>query len=323
MPNAPVPRVDFGPFREGDLASRAVVAAEIGAACHDIGFFAVTNHGIAAETIDELRALSTEFFDLPEDTKRRYVLEPRHPNRGYNPLGGEALAYAMDEVAPPDLFEAFTSGPIDRPQDEYHTAPAAGLFFVPNLYPDAPPEFERIWNAYYRANEILAGQLMEAFALALGLDPTYFATKIDRHITAQRIIRYPALDIEPEPGQLRIAPHSDYGSLTILLTDGTPGLQLLSLDDEWLDAPAMPDALLINLGDLMADWTNGRWRSTTHRVLPVPLDRPRYSVTFFHHPNYDTLIEPLPTCVSADEPRRHAPVTAGEHLHRKISAQLV
>ncbi len=318
-----VPLIDLAPFRAGTNADRTQVAERIGAACRDVGFFAIIGHGVPHGVIDDLVAVSHAFFALPEDVKRASVPVPRHGNRGYNPLGGEALAYAMDDIAPPDLFESFTTGPIGRPADRYHTAPGARDFFIPNLFPAEPPGFEAAWNAYYRANEMLAADLMAAFALALGLPETYFAPFIDRHLTAQRTIRYPAIDHEPLPGQLRIAEHSDYGSLTILLTDTTPGLQIQGLDGGWIDVVSPPGAFLVNLGDLMADWTNGRWRSTRHRVLATALDRDRYSTTFFHHPNYDALIECLPSCLAPGEEPMHEPVTAGDHLYRKLTAQLV
>ena len=323
MADAAVPLIDLEPFRAGDDAARLEVAAQIGAACEDVGFLAVAGHGVPAALVADLQAVSREFFALPDEVKRASIHVPRHGNRGYTELGGEALAYAMDEVAPPDLFEAFTTGPILDTSDPYFHEPAAYDFFVPNLFPAEPARFEQVWNDYYRAMERLAADLMAAFALALDLPADFFATSIDRHITAQRIIRYPAMDRPPRPGQLRIAPHSDYGSLTILLTDDTPGLQIQDERGEWLDVAPVPGAFVVNLGDLMADWTNGRWRSTVHRVLPIPLDRDRYSATFFHHPNYDARIEPIPSCVDADHPPRHEPVTAGEHLRRKLVAQVL
>ena len=322
MADAPVPLIDLEPFRTGGAAARRAVAAEIDRACREVGFLAVTGHGVPDELVADLRAISREFFALPEDEKRASIHVPRHGNRGYTELGAEALAYAMGEVAPPDLFEAFTTGPILDTSDAYFHEPGAYDFFVPNLFPRNPPRFEQVWNDWYRANEQLSADLMAAFALALDLPESYFVPLIDRHITAQRIIRYPALHREPEPGQLRIAAHADYGSLTILLTDDTPGLQIQDERGEWLDVPPVPDGFVVNLGDLMADWTNGRWRSTVHRVLPVPLDRDRYSATFFHHPNYDALIEPLPSCVDPDHPPLHEPVTAGDHLRRKLVAQV-
>lgn len=323
MAASPVPLIDLEPFRTGDDAVRRAVAAQVDAACRDVGFLAVTGHGVPAELIAELQAVGHEFFALPDEVKRSYIHVPRHGNRGYTELGGEALAYAMDEVAPPDLFEAFTTGPILDTTDAYFHEPEAHDFFVPNVFPTEPARFEQVWKDYYRANERLAADLMAVFALALDLPIDFFDATIDRHLTAQRIIRYPALHGEPEPGQLRIAPHSDYGSLTILLTDGTPGLQIQDPSGAWLDVPPAPDAFIVNIGDLMADWTNDRWRSTVHRVLPVALDRDRYSATFFHHPNYDALIEPIASCVDADHPPRHDPVTAGDHLRRKLVAQVL
>lgn len=312
--------IDFGAWRSSDPQARTGVAAQIDRACRETGFIKLTNHGIAATLIDRLQDVTRRFFSQDLATKRTTIYEPHHGNRGYAPLGGEALAATYGQTStPPDLFEAFTIGPVGRPADEYHRHTNAGRFFEPNLFPAQPPEFEESWTDYYRACEELANDLMSAFAVALGLGEAYFAPLIDRHITAMRSLHYPALTMEPEHGQFRIGAHTDFGSLTILLSDGTPGLQVFR-DGEWRDVEIGPDELLVNIGDLMADWTNGRWTSTLHRVVASAPERDRLTVTFFHHPNYDTKIIPLDLDGAPGSGQEPSKVTAGEYLQQKLDA---
>jgi isopenicillin N synthase-like dioxygenase len=315
-----VSAIDFAEWRSQSAAVRAGVALQLDRACRETGFIKLRNHGIPAELLARLQAVCRSYFALGDASKRGDIYEPPHANRGYAPFGGEALAgsYSESETAVhPDLFEAFTIGPVGRPADDYHRHEDAGRFFEPNLYPAQPAEFQGIWEEYYAACERLAGDLMAAFAAALNLAENYFRPFIDRHITAMRALHYPALTAAPQPGQLRIGAHTDFGSLTILLSDGTPGLQVYR-DGGWSDVVLEPDELLVNIGDLMADWTDGRWTSTLHRVVPSAPDRDRLTVTYFHHPNYDAVITPL----SQGGGRQAAKeaVTAGEYLAQKLEA---
>ena len=174
--------------------------------------------------------------------------------------------------------------------------------------------------------ESLAETLMRIFALALGMPEKFFADKIDRHITAMRLNHYAEATRPPLPEQLRAGAHSDYGSLTILLaTAGAGGLQVRGSDGAWCDVEPVPDTFIVNLGDLMAQWTNDRWVSTLHRVANPPPDRRagsrRASIAFFHQPNHDALIECLPTCRHPDDPPRYAPTTSGAHLLAKTAKE--
>jgi isopenicillin N synthase-like dioxygenase len=173
--------------------------------------------------------------------------------------------------------------------------------------------------------EGLASDLMRIFAVALDLPEPFFADTLNRHISAIRLINYPEQPEAPVPGQLRSGEHSDYGSLTILKIENAPGgLQVRTRKGRWIDVPAVTDAFIINIGDLMMHWTNDRWISTLHRVVNPPRDRAlgsrRLSMVFFHQPNYDALIECLPTCQGPGHPPKHPPVTSGEHRLRKFLA---
>jgi isopenicillin N synthase-like dioxygenase len=318
-----IPVIDISSFIHGNGAARREVARAVDAACADLGFLIIAGHGVSETLVDDIRAVSRAYFDLPVPEKQELSM-PADRYRGYISLGNEALAYSLDEETPPDIKESFSIGPVDAPDDAYHRAAAPGNFFAPNFWPERPAGFRDIWEEYYREMERVSTTLMRSFALGLGMDEHYFDDKIDRHITNMSVIHYPEQAKEPLPGQLRAGAHTDYGSLTIVKPDDAPGgLQVLAKDGSWLDVPTIQGTFVVNLGDLMADWTNDRWVSTLHRVVNPPRDKAlgsrRISIPFFHQPNYDAVIECLPTCRSADLPPRYAKMTSGEHVWMKIN----
>ena len=167
-----------------------------------------------------------------------------------------------------------------------------------------------LWEEYFLTMAEVSRQLMRMFAVGLGLDIDYFEDKIDKHISMFRVLNYPDQPTEPLPGQLRAGAHSDYGSLTIVRPEDKPGgLQVMTKSGEWFDIPVIPGGLVVNIGDLMAEWTNDRWVSTLHRVVNPPRDvahdSRRISLVFFHQPNYDAMIECLPTCLPPGEQPKH------------------
>ena len=325
MSESTVPVVDIAPFLGGGDAQKATVAQAVDRACRRIGFLIVAGHGVPFAVIDDALAATWAFFDLGDAEKRRWMSPKGDFRRGYLPVGGNALAYTLDRESPPDLIEAFTFGRFDLPQTPYYMAHRE-TWFEPNIWPVRPPGFRERLCTYYRTMESLAETLMRIFALALDMPETFFADKIDRHITAMRLNHYAEASRPPLPGQLRAGAHTDYGSLTILLaTDAAGGLQVRVGDGTWCDVAPVPGTFIVNLGDLMAQWTNDRWVSTLHRVVnPPPAHRAgsrRASIAFFHQPNHDALIECLPTCRQSDDPPRYAPTTSGAHLLAKTAKE--
>jgi isopenicillin N synthase-like dioxygenase len=321
MSKGVVPLIDIGPFLHGGSEDKARVAAEVDKACREIGFLVVSGHGVPEKLIADLHAMSDAYFGLPHWEKMRHKL-PADRLRGYSPSESHSLAYSMDEEMPTDLRESFNTGPFDHPFDEYHFGAAGAPYFPPNIWPDRPGNMRELCENYYREMETLAGTLMRIFALGLGLDENFFEDKIDRHITCFCINHYPAQPDAPKPNQLRGGAHCDYGSLTIVHTDtDIGGLQVLRKDGEWETVPHIPGAFNINIGDLMADWTNDQWVSTMHRVTNPPREAAHLSKTsmlFFHQPNYDAPVECLANCHGPDNPPKYAPITSGEHLTRKF-----
>ena len=264
------------------------------------------------------------FFALPLAQKHLVDRPSDDAVRGYSAVGEEGLSYSLEEAAPGDLKESFSIGSVDVPDDDYHHGPAAGAHFAPNLWPDIAG-FRESYSEYFSAMSDLSRSLMRIFALALGLTETFFDDKLDKHISMFRVLSYPPQRQKPLPNQMRAGVHSDYGSLTIVLPDG-PGLQVINKEGQWVDVPQVEGSLVVNIADLMMQWTNDEWVSTLHRVANPPFDDAmrntrRQSLVFFHQPNYDALVECLPGCIKPGQLPRYEPVTSGDHLTSKFVKQ--
>ena len=322
-----VPVIDLTPYREGSAEGKAKVAAEVGQACRDIGFLVVSGHGVPEDLIKQTYDVSKEFFALTHGEKVKADRPAPDQVRGYSAVGGEGLSYSLDEPTPPDIKESLSIGPVDVPAgDPYFTSPEAGPHFAPNVWPEKPAELKPVWEQYFREVDRLATDMMRIFALALDLDENYFDGTIDKNISMMRVLRYPRQTERPLANQLRAGAHSDYGSMTILrkeLSDGS--LQVKNLAGEWVSVPVVEGSFIINIGDLMQQWTNDLWRSTVHRVVNPDFDSPenidRMSIVFFHQPNFDAVVECLPSCQSAENPPKYGPISSGDHLRSKFVKQ--
>ncbi len=249
--------------------------------------------------------------------------------RGYEPPGGSALAKSLGDDSPPDLCELFRISRFDDPADVADAgggSPDLEYFFGPNIWPEEAPGLRAALERYYATLEELATTMMRLFAIGLHLPEDWFADKFDRHITNLCVNYYPPQVVAPAPGQLRRGAHSDYGSLTVLYQDDAPGgLEVLTKDGTWEAVPHLPGTFVVNIGDLMAMWTNGRWTSTMHRVVNLSredADHERISIPFFHQPNHDALIECIPTCLAPGELPQYSPVTSGEWVRGKTRLQV-
>jgi len=293
----------------------------VDAACRSVGFMSVVGHGVPERTIEAMLAATDAFFALPLDDKLRYRSSSAQVNRGYAAKGTEGLAYSLGlDGRPPDLFEAFNIGPEHRPG----LIPADRPEFAANIWPERPADLRNALVAYFAAVAALARRITSVMALALGLDVMFFDDKTDHSTETLRVNHYERRPGDPGPvaGQQRMGAHTDYGIVTVLYADRVPGLEIVGPDGEWHGVVPPEGAFLVNLGDLLAEWTNDRWRSTLHRVVPpttsVTGTAVRRSVAFFHDGNYDAFIECLPTCCSESDPPRYPPVVAGEHLMAKL-----
>jgi isopenicillin N synthase-like dioxygenase len=312
-----VPVIDIAAFLDGsDLEG---VARAVARACEEIGFLTIVGHGVDAGVIERMRAVSRAFFDQDMAVKERVRRANLDHARGYFRYGEVALAKSLGVQTPPDLKEVFSMGPPVAPAGV--AGEAATIHFGPNLWPMEMPEVRVAFTAYFEALSMLASEVMEIFALGLGMDRRFFADKIDHAPSSLAAVNYPEQAVAPLPGQIRAGAHSDYGTLTILLSENRPGgLQVRDRAGAWVDVVTRPDSFVVNIGDLMMQWTNDRWISTVHRVVNPPPDAlgsRRQSIVFFHNANHDALVECIPTCRGSGTPR-HAAVLAGEHRLAKF-----
>lgn len=315
-----IPTIDLAPLRGGSVREKREVAKAIDAACMDTGFFLVTGHGVPAELIQSTRQRAIEFFAQPEAAKMKVQRPPAKISRGYNWLGDRSVAYSMGQVAPPDIQEAFAFGPEGAEALAATVDKQSAQMYAPNIWPERPDGFKTTMLAYREAMSGVASDVLRAMALALDTDESYFADKFDRQASVVRIIRYPAVRQQPLAGQLRAGAHTDYGCITFVRGDDTPGgLQVKHRNGGWIDVHIPANDFVCNIGDLMMRWSNDRWVSTLHRVaVPPPEAAPsdRISLVFFQYPNPDTLIRCFESCAAAGE--KYPPVTVADHYLGKL-----
>ena len=317
------PHIDLRAFTDAPHDVARHTARRVDEICRRTGFLAITGHQVPAGLTRAVWDAAREFFDLP--TAKKLLVKPSidgYPY-GYFPLQAESLARSRGEASPADLKESFNVGPLSKPPGLVRNKDTE-FCFAPNLWPDEPPRFREIWTDYYQAMSDLAATIMRLFALALDLPEDFFADKTDQCISAMRALNYPHLTGAPQPGQLRAGAHTDYGSLTILFPDSASGgLEIKLPSGSWQSVPARADTFVINIGDLMARWTNDRWVSTLHRVVNPPLDQKtsarRQSIVFFQQPNWDAEISCIPTCLRPGESPKYAPVRSGPYLMERFS----
>lgn len=298
-----LPTIDLG---AADAASR--LAAGFAA----LGFVQVVGHGIDNEVVADLRSACDRFFDLPAATKQRFVDPVPDHNRGWRGRGSEALSYSLGTPSAPDLFESFNCAADERV--------GASPLLAPTPWPDAVvPGFRAAATCYFRAVATVARRLDDLIDVELG---SSFGSASNAGPDTMACIDYRPAPDGSEPvvdGQQRMGAHSDYTTFTILLADPVPGLQIIA-DGAWVDVVPDRGALLVNVGDLLAMTTNDAWPSTLHRVVPMSAgcEPRRRSVAYFHYPNLDVEVGPMPQ-FSADS-GGYSPVRVDRHLESKLGA---
>jgi isopenicillin N synthase-like dioxygenase len=288
------------------------IADELGRSFGEYGFAVVRDHGIPQTLIDEAEAVSKAFFALPDAVKRAYKLEGSGGARGYTPFGTEKAKDAQVF----DLKEFWHVGrdlPASHPLAE---------FMAPNVWPTEVQGFRATMSALFSAFEVAGGRVLEAIALHLGRPRDFFAASVEDGNSVMRLLHYPPLGEGAPEGAIRAAGHEDINTITLLLGAEEAGLELLTRQGEWVAVDTPPGALVINVGDMLQRQTNGRLRSTTHRVVNPRGDaakRARYSMPFFLHFRPDFLIEALPECVAADAATPPLPpITAHDYLMQRL-----
>lgn len=319
-----VPAVDISAWvGEASPEERAAVVAAVDAACREVGFIQVTGHGIPDSVLGGLADAMDAFFALDLEEKKLSVT-PKGINRGYSPPKAESLSLSLGVESASrmnDFFEAFNVGAA---ASDY---PGLGLEgnadYAENVWPDVARFRDRV-ERYFAEAQRVARTLTEIFAAALGLPRGFFDAFTDHSIDVLRMNNYalPPGTVDLDGDLIGMSEHTDFGIVTVLWADQVRGLQVLGADGSWNDVSPDDGALLINLGDLTARWTNERWQSTLHRVKPPIVDgtiNRRRSAAYFHDGNADAVITALETCVAPGEAPLYPPITVTDHIAAKLA----
>ena len=288
------------------------IADELGRSFREYGFAVIRDHGIPQDLIDRAEALSKEFFTLPDEVKKAYHIPGGGGARGYTPFGTEKAKDAKIH----DLKEFWHVG---RELPEGHEL---SEYMADNVWPSEVEGFRETFTKLYSAFEEAGARVLEGIALHLGLDRTFFAPTVEDGNSVMRLLRYPPLEGEEAEGAIRAAAHGDINTITLLLGAEEAGLELLTRQGDWKAVDVPEGALVINVGDMLDRLTNGKLRSTTHRVVNPrgqAAYRARYSMPFFLHFRPDYMIETLPSCIDPQAPDDHpAPISSHEFLLQRL-----
>lgn len=312
-----LPVVDVTGLSSSDPEKRRAVGQALRQACLDKGFFYCAGHGIPAGLIDAVFAETRAFFDLPLETKELVAKEKSFCNRGYETLGGQTLQAG----AKPDLKEGYYIG-LELPEDDPRVV-ARKFNHGPNQWPQDLPGFRPAMRAYHAAMLDLAERLMRGLALSLDLEENHFDGFVRDPLAILRLLHYPPHPPQAGSDELGAGAHTDFGGLTLLLQDEVGGLQVFdNASQGWIAAQPIPGTFVINLGDMIARWTNDRYRSTLHRVINAS-GRERYSIPFFFTGNPDFEVSCIPTCLAPGETPLYPPITVEQHLQSMYSKTYV
>lgn len=301
-----LPIIDISPLYHPEQADAHLVAQAIDKACREWGFFYITGHPISAERIDAVQQQARAFFARPAPDKLRIDITASRHHRGYGAIATEQL----DPSLPSDLKETFDMGlhlPADHP-DVLAAKPLRG----PNRHPDIAGWAE-LMESHYEDMQALAQTLLRAMTHALDVPEDFFDQRFKQPVSVLRFIHYPPRQTASSAEQQGAGAHTDYGCVTLLYQDSAGGLQVRDVNGRWIDAPPIEGTFVVNIGDMMARWSNDRYLSTPHRVVS-PMGVDRYSMPFFAEPHPDTLIQCLPGCQSADNPAKYPVTTCAAFL---------
>ncbi|HEX9956196.1 MAG TPA: 2-oxoglutarate and iron-dependent oxygenase domain-containing protein [Fibrella sp.] len=302
-----IPSLDLADFTSGDQAHRNRFVEELGNAFTNIGFVAIKNHGLNDELTRNLYTSAQSFFSAPDEVKKQYEHPELNGQRGYIGKGRETAKGF--KVA--DLKEFYHIG---QPEPE-GDMPA-------NILPAEYPEFAQYTVDTYRILEQTGKTLLRAIALYLNLPEDYFDAKVRKGDSILRALHYFPLDPNTTPdGAVRAAAHGDINLITLLMGASADGLEVLRRDGQWIAITALPDQIVVNVGDMLDRLTNHRLKSTIHRVVNPPREKmgmSRYSIPFFMHPRADMNLKSLDSCIDAQHPRLYSDMTAGEFLNERL-----
>ncbi|QOI97032.1 MAG: isopenicillin N synthase family oxygenase [Flammeovirgaceae bacterium] len=309
-----IPSLDLADFTGSDLVKKKKFVADLGSAYNNIGFVAIRNHYLSDDLSEKLYAVIKKFFALPDAVKQKYEIPGLAGQRGYVGKGKE---HAKGRNTG-DLKEFYHIGQEVEDDDPIKRE------YPANVWPDELPEFKEIGLEVYRRLEKTGVYMLRAIALYLGLPENYFDDKVRHGNSILRPIHYfPITNPEAVPADaVRAAEHGDINLITLLMGASADGLQVLRRDGKWIPITALPEQLVVNVGDMLERHTNKKLKSTIHRVVNPPRDKmntPRYSIPFFMHPRSEMSLAAIPSCVDKDHPKLWPDITAGEFLEERLA----
>jgi len=311
-----IPSLDLADFTSGSPAQKAAFVQKLGEAYQNIGFVAIKSHGLSQDLQDRLYGSIKDFFKLPDTIKTNYEKPEIGFQRGYTGKGKE---HAKGRNTG-DLKEFYHVG------QELSRIPDSDPIkseYPPNIWPSELPEFQNDANEAYRTLQSAGKAMLQAIALSLDLDENYFEDKVAHGNSILRQIHYfPIENPDEVPADaVRAAEHGDINLITLLMGASADGLQVLRRDGKWIPITALPDQLVVNVGDMLERLTNKKLKSTIHRVVNPPREKmntSRYSIPFFMHPRSEMDLTCLESCVDTDHPKQFEDVTAGEFLEERL-----
>jgi isopenicillin N synthase-like dioxygenase len=308
--SAPLPIIDFTGFASATPAYRQACADAIGKACREVGFFYLKGHDIAPAMTQAAFQASAAFFAQTPDQKAAIAIEKSACHRGWFRLGEEVLDAKHQPEG--DYKEGLKIG-RDLAPDHPHVQAGIPLH-GPNQWPDIAG-WQTTMQAYYDACERVSRQLMQAFALSLNLQDDHFEADLQAPMATLGALYYPPL--APAQTSLSAGAHTDFGCLTLLAQSQIEGLEILNKQGQWQAIPALDDALVVNIGDMLARWTNDLYASTQHRVVNKG-EVARYSLAYFFDPDPDADLTALPGCLAPGAVSPYSRATCLSHLLDKI-----
>lgn len=310
MNNAGIPSVDLNDFTSGTPEQKAAFVQQLGKAYEDIGFVAVKGHFLSDQLSADLYEQVKQFYALSDEIKQSYEVPDLAGQRGYTSFGKEHAKGRTEG----DLKEFWQFGQYVEDGDPIKAE------YPDNVIVKELPKFNTLGKEAYKKLEETGQYMLRAIALYLGLDEFYFDEKIHNGNSILRAIHYPPITNEPQSA-VRAAEHEDINLITLLMGASAEGLEVLNKQNQWVGITALPEQLVVNVGDMLQRLTNNKLKSTTHRVVNPPKEKwgtSRYSIPFFLHPKSGMKLDCLPQTVTADQPLAYEPITAGEYLDERL-----
>ncbi len=309
-----IPSLDLADFTSGDSDKKNAFVQALGEAYNNIGFVAIKNHGLTDELTAQLYSTIKQFFDLPDEVKTKYEIPELAGQRGYIGRGKE---HAKGRTTG-DLKEFYHVGQNVTDGDPIKNE------YPDNIWAEELPELENVGLEAYKTLESTGIKMLQAISIYLGLDEHYFDDKVHNGNSILRPIHYfPIENPDKVPADaVRAAEHGDINLITLLMGASADGLQVLRNDGEWIGITALPEQVVVNVGDMLQRLTNNKLKSTIHRVVNPPrelMGNSRYSIPFFMHPRSDMDLTCLENCIDEDHPKLHEDITAGEFLNQRLA----